>query len=152
MGEFVISHNDDTLVALGLGSCIGICIIDEEKGIGGLAHIMLPSSKDCTETSNKNKFADSAIPAMIQGLISAGARREKLKAKIAGGAHMFTSIMDEDSMNIGKRNAEAVISILETEHIPIMAKDVGGSTGRTVRIELSTRKFIVKTKDGMKEI
>ncbi len=154
MGEYVVSHNDDTLMALGLGSCIGVAIVDEEAGIGGLAHVMLPDSAECQRENetNPNKFADKAIPNMIEEMVKKGAKKERMKAKIAGGGHMFTSIMDENQMNIGKRNGEAVIKVLETQGIPLTAKDIGGSLGRTVRFDLAKKKLIIKTKEGIKEI
>ena len=36
MGEYVVTHNDNTIVALGLGSCVGVAIYDEEKKVGGM--------------------------------------------------------------------------------------------------------------------
>jgi chemotaxis protein CheD len=153
MGEYVISHNDDILVALGLGSCIGVAIYDNERKIGGLAHIMLPSCEGGgSDSKSMNKFATIAIPAMIKDMVLKGCKKANMKARIAGGAHMFIDLMDEDTMNIGKRNAEAVIKVLEDEKIPLVAKDIGGHMGRTVRFDLVTGKFMIKTKDGTKEI
>ena len=45
MAEQAVSRNRaDTLVSLGLGSCIGLALFDQEAGVAGLSHIVLPES------------------------------------------------------------------------------------------------------------
>ena len=47
MGELAVSATPtDELVAVGLGSCIGLVIVDRSAGVAGLAHIVLPQSGD----------------------------------------------------------------------------------------------------------
>ena len=67
-----------------LGSCVGICIYDRIKKIGGLAHILLPN--DQVKGANPEKYADTAIPLLVNQLIKDGAKKEFMSAKIAGGA------------------------------------------------------------------
>ena len=62
-------------MTLGLGSCIGICIYDRfsvANGLGGLAHIMLPDSSQFKNGVKAEKFADLAIPKMVEELQTAG--------------------------------------------------------------------------------
>ena len=138
MGSFTVGISDlkvckspDVLVTYALGSCIGICMVDEATGIGGLPHIMLP---DSTQSMNGKdmpmRFADTAVPMLINQLVAMGASRSRLRAKIAGGAVMFATASDR--FNIGERNIEAVTNALRKENIPIIAKDVGLNYGRTV--------------------
>ena len=75
------------------------------------------------------KFADSAIPLLIQQMERLGASRSRMKAKIAGGATMFTTTSEK--FNIGIRNIEAVKRTLMQNRIPIMAEDTGLDYGRT---------------------
>ena len=45
MGELAISDTPgDVLVSLGLGSCIGLALVDKRAGVAGLAHIVLPQT------------------------------------------------------------------------------------------------------------
>ncbi len=138
MGNFTVGISDlktcrapDVLVTYALGSCIGICMSDELAGVGGLSHIMLP---DSTQSMNGKdmpmRFADTAVPMLIEQLISMGASRSRLRAKIAGGAVMFATA--NDRFNIGERNIVAVTEALKKANIPIIAKDVGLDYGRTV--------------------
>ncbi|MFP4112053.1 MAG: chemotaxis protein CheD [Candidatus Woesearchaeota archaeon] len=154
MGKYAVSASPDILVSLGLGSCVGVAIYDSEKKIGGLAHIMLPNIYDNAknDTINQNKFADVALPNMLKDLESKGCNKARLKAKIAGGAHMFSSLSLNDNMDIGKKNAEAVKIVLEEQSIPITVNETGGNLGRTIRFDLSNGILKIKTKDGIKEL
>lgn len=123
----------------GLGSCVGVVIYDAAKKIAGLSHILLPDSNvSKQENLNTFKYADTAIPYLINMLIENGARKFALKAKIAGGAQMFQISSSTDIMRIGPRNTEAVEQKLREFHIPIIASDVGGNSGRTIEFDPGT--------------
>ena len=90
---------------------------------------------------------------MLNDVISMGASRSRLVAKIAGGAQMFAFSNATDIMRVGTRNAEAVKKILRDMGIRVIAEDTGGSYGRTVQIDLTNGVYKVKTIDrGEKEI
>ncbi len=126
-----------------LGSCVGICIYDPEKTVGGLSHIMLPTSKK--EASNIKKYADTAIPAMISDMIKAGADKKRLIAKIAGGATMFKHAENSLMGDIGRNNISSVKAILSNLDIRIVSEDVGGDYGRTIDFYLETGEIKIKT-------
>ena len=148
IGDYAVSNDGSPLSTVGLGSCIGIVIYDSRKKVAGLSHIMLPvmgSKKD-----RIGKYADTAIPALLDEMRKKGSRPQNCKAKIAGGASLFT--FKDDSLQIGKRNAEAVEHILREQHIRIVGKDVGGDRGRTITFypdseELHIR-MVKKGRDG----
>ncbi|WP_027307559.1 chemotaxis protein CheD [Caloramator sp. ALD01] len=153
IGDLNIAKTPDKLITLGLGSCIGIAIIDSFNKIAGLSHIMLPDSKAFSNINNPMKYADTAIPLLVQKLITSGANKNNLKAKIAGGASMFSFADKSPMMDIGKRNAEAVKSILKELNIPIIAEDIGGNKGRTMIVDPTTATVILKiTGEGVKEL
>jgi chemotaxis protein CheD len=130
MGELAVSGSvGDELVAIGLGSCIGLAMVDREAGVAGLAHVVLPESLG--KAGPAAKFADLAIPDLISRLTDAGAVRRRLEAVLIGGARMFTV---GASLDIGARNAEAVREALGKEGIKIQAEEIGGNRGRTARI------------------
>jgi chemotaxis protein CheD len=134
MGEFAVSSTTgDELVAIGLGSCIGLALVDREAGVAGLAHVVLPESQG--KPGPAAKFADLAIPDLITRLIDAGAERRRLQAVMIGGARMFTV---GASLDIGARNSEAVREALVKERIKIHAEEIGGNRGRTARVILGT--------------
>jgi chemotaxis protein CheD len=130
MGELAVSAvADDLLVALGLGSCIGLAVIDGQAGVAGLAHVVLPASEG--RSDEPGKYADTAVPALLAGLLDLGGRRTRLGAVLVGGASMFSS---GGGLEVGQRNEAAVREELAKLAIPVVASDTGGSRGRTIRV------------------
>ena len=108
MADLKVCKAPDALTTLGLGSCVGIALWDRASGVGGLAHIMLPDSTKIKNNSNRYKFADSAIDELIREVVAHGAARSRIKAKIVGGASMFAFQSQNEEMQIGKANVDAV--------------------------------------------
>jgi len=145
ISEYKIAQAPTRLITVGLGSCIGTIIYDEASHIGGLSHIMLPDSQPFLHKREikPEKFADLALPAMVAEL-EQKIRRPRFQAKIVGGANMFQFQTLNASSNIGQRNIEAVEEVLARLNIPIVAKHVGGSAGRTMIVDLQDFKTMVR--------
>lgn len=141
MAELGIVKSPEKITTLGLGSCIGVVLYDRITKIGGMVHIVLPDSKNQTGI-NRAKFADTGIDELLKRMLSLGANRSVITAKLAGGANMFGSLQKNDLLNVGVRNAEWSKISLEKLRIPIIAEDLGGSHGRT--IELNTEDGALK--------
>ena len=136
MGEIAASANPgDVFVSLGLGSCIGLALVDQRRGIAGLAHIMLPEA--LAGAGPAGKFADLAVPELVEQTIALGTSRPMLKAVLVGGAQMF-SLGSSGALDIGVRNDAAVRDALRKERITVVAAETGGSKGRTVRVTVET--------------
>lgn len=147
VADLKVSDNSDTLVSYGLGSCVAVAIYDPRKKMGGLAHVMLPESRGKDSVSSPGKFADTAVPLLVERLVELGARRKSLLCKIVGGAQMFeipgsrnreAGLSCGPSANIGARNVEAVKEVLEKLKVPIVGEETGGNHGRTVRFKTDT--------------
>lgn len=144
MADYKTARTPDILMTAGLGSCIGVCIHDPVAKIGGLAHIMLPSANG-NAGRNPCKYADTAIELMLKDILSLGASRVRLKAKMAGGSQMFSFPGKQPILKIGDRNAEAVEQELKRMGIPLVTADVGGSFGRTIHFDVGTGELRVRT-------
>ncbi|HDP70457.1 MAG TPA: chemotaxis protein CheD [Actinobacteria bacterium] len=145
IGEMCVSKDKSMVfVAHGLGSCVGICMCDEIIGIGGMAHIMLPNDNG-VETSVPVKFADTGIPKLMNELIEEGAKKNRMKVKIAGGANMLNLPGSSGQFDIGSRNVEMTKKILKDLGLNIASSDVGGNCGRTVYFYPSTGRVLVRT-------
>jgi chemotaxis protein CheD len=139
----------------GLGSCVGVVVYDQAREVAGLAHVMLPDSKLAKSSElNIAKYADTAVEALVERVVKEGGRKCALKAKLAGGAQMFQfSTASSDIMRIGPRNVEAVKQQLRRLNIPIVAEDVGGSSGRTIEFNPRTCLLSIRTvNQGVQEI
>ena len=139
VSEIAISNKEVVIETNGVGSCIVICLYDKEAKIGGMSHSMLPSSKkykDATATK-LGKYADEAIKNLYAKIIEMGGQPQRIKAKISGGAEMF-SHLSHTHFNVGKENVESAKTTLESLNIPIIGESIGGSVGRMVSFDLST--------------
>ncbi|EAX48640.1 CheD, stimulates methylation of MCP proteins [Thermosinus carboxydivorans Nor1] len=153
MADYKVGKSPASLISYGLGSCVGVALYDPVIKVGGLAHIMLPDSKQARSAENPAKFADTALPLMLEEMLKLGVAKTRVVAKIAGGAQMFTFTNTTDIMRVGERNSEAVRAVLRKLDIPIVAEDTGGNYGRTVELKLDTGVFRVRTIDkGEKEL
>jgi chemotaxis protein CheD len=129
MGEIAVSAGGEELMALGLGSCIGLALVDRAGGIAGLAHIVLPESREAA--SDPGKFANLAVPELIERMRRAGASQSRLEAYLTGGARMFEL---GSELDIGARNEAAVRGALKQAQVEVTAAATGGNRGRTVKI------------------
>jgi chemotaxis protein CheD len=141
MGELAISTTTgDVLVCVGLGSCIGLALVARHGRACGLAHVMLPESAGRGE-EKVGKFADLAVPALIEGMTRVGAAARSLEAVLVGGAQMFAG---SSGMEIGARNEAAVRAGLAAAGIPIHSAATSGNTGRTMRVEVGAGAVTVR--------
>jgi chemotaxis protein CheD len=131
VGEFRVVAQPERLMCIGLGSCVGIAIYDLGAQIGGLIHAMLPRYEEGRDKTNASKYVDSSVMLMVDELLEMGATRPALRAKMVGGAQMF-SFISSDTLNIGLRNSQVAREVLKKESIPLLAEDVGGTKGRTI--------------------
>lgn len=145
MADWKTCKGEDGVMTVGLGSCVGIAIRDPATGIGGLAHIMLPDSKEIANNTNRPKFADTGIEDMVNALARMGASRFRMVAKIAGGAQMFTGVGRNDTLRVGDRNVMASKKKLAELHIPILASDTGSTYGRTVTFYPKSGDFHIRS-------
>lgn len=145
IADLNIAIPPDRIMTIGLGSCIGIVLYDSMKKVGGLAHIMLPDSKQFTNVTNPLKFADLAVPILIDKMLKNGALQRNITAKIAGGASMFNFQDKSMIMDIGNRNSTAVREALKKMSIPIISEEVGGNKGRTIILNTESGKLQVRT-------
>lgn len=137
MGGYKTAKGDRKLITWDLGSCIGIAVRDPDAGVGGLLHIMLP--EHVPESGGMpfvaSKYADTGLDEMIGQLEQLGARKERMVAKLAGGAHMIKVASVPEETDLSSRNLQAVERKLEQMKIPVVASDVGGHHARTVVFE-----------------
>ena len=133
------------MMTIGLGSCIGLTLFDENLKIGAMVHIMLPDSAG--RTDRPGKYADTAIPLLIKELTDLGSKKRSIIAKMAGGACMFEYF--GANLNIGERNIQKVRSLLSSTQIKLVSDDVGGKVGRSVTfLPESGGRVMIRRADG----
>lgn len=156
IGEIALGYSGDFLMISSLGSCIGLVIYPENDEISNryavMGHIMLPKargtkySSKAIKSGKKAKYADEAIPAMIEALEGQKSHRKKYVAKMAGGAKMFGQ--KSETFEIGKENSRVVKYLLKSMDIPLLRHFTGGETGMRVSFDVSNYKLFVTPTGG----
>lgn len=146
MAEFKIIHNPCLLEVLGLGSCVAICLRDEKTKIAAVAHVILPDSRDAAPGINPLRFVDKTVDAMVKSMLILGCKTHNIKAKICGGAEIFSNI--PRLSEIGKKNVEAAKKRLREKGIGIVAEDVGGTQGRSIWFDTETGEVVISRIHG----
>jgi len=141
MAEYRVSKDpEEVLCILGLGSCVGLCLYDPVRKIGGMVHILLPEKIE--KQDNPFKFAETAPLALLEEMKKEGASRKDVYAKISGGAMMFSG--SNSLFDIGQRNVEMTKKVLAELGIPLKAEEVGGKKGRSIFFYVKDGKLEVK--------
>lgn len=125
-GDFAISEDPDEILTTVLGSCIAVCMYDTQRQIGGMNHFLLPSREG--QDGASVRYGAYAMELLINGLLKKGAQKQRIEAKVFGGASMMGNLRD-----IGAANARFAHGFLRDEGIPCTAESVGGTSARRIR-------------------
>ena len=121
-GEVYATQRDMLIVTV-LGSCVSACLRDPDSLVGGMNHFMLPfhaGQSDGGPISESARYGAYAMEVLVNHLLSLGARRDRIQAKVFGAGRIVAGMSD-----VGARNASFAIEYLEREKIPIIARDLG---------------------------
>ena len=148
IGELRVAQFPTPIIAcIGLGSCIAVCAYDRTTKIGGVAHVVLPSSNG-KETDRTPKYADVAVPLLLSEISRLGGYMSRTVIKIAGGAQMSLAAGTNDAFKTGERNVAGVMEALGKMNMSVSSADTGGHKGRTVHMYLDTGRITVRTVGG----
>jgi chemotaxis protein CheD len=130
-GEFCTSRGDRVIYTL-LGSCVAVCLKDPVVGIAGMNHFMLPKAvrPEAIISTEAGRYGIQAMELLINDMLRKGADRRRLCAKVFGGGHVLN--LKGNKGSIPRANIEFALTFLEMEGIPVLARDVGGTTGRKI--------------------
>jgi chemotaxis protein CheD len=143
----ISTKRDDEIITFALGSCLGIAIYDPVAAVGGLLHVMLPTSSIDLQKAAQNPtmFVDTGVPKLFIESYRAGAVKQRLLVKAAGGA--CVNDCADDFFQIGKRNITMLRKLLWKNGVALSASDVGLSCSRTMSLHLSDGSVMI-TKNG----
>lgn len=129
-GEVEVSK--DVALHTLLGSCVSAVLYNENRSIGGINHIILPTIGNNTSEEQRGRYGIYAMELLINKLMKLGIAKNSLKAKLFGGSNMLGIDSKNSQYNIGQRNIDFALNFLQTEKIPVIATDIGGLHGRNI--------------------
>ena len=147
IADFAVASGASVLTTAGLGSCVAVALHDPSTGIAGLAHILLPSAGFGPPSIHPAKYADTGVALLVEELRRRGAAQHRVVAKLVGGARMFAALISS-GVNMGQRNIDATRKALYKLNIPVVAEDIGGEYGRSVRFVAATGALTVRSLVG----
>lgn len=145
VADYAVEAGEAVILTLGLGSCVACVMDDPRAGVGGLAHILLPSKTLARDHSNPAKFPETAVPLLVEQLVRLGAVKERLRARLVGGASMFANLASPGVAMMGERNVLATKAALKVARVPMIAEDTGSGYGRSVYLFLPGGRLEVRS-------
>ena len=141
-GEYYYTSKDMVLVTV-LGSCVSACLRDPVSGVGGMNHFMLPDPGYQSDQSGvmSMRYGNYAMDILIDELLSAGARLDRLEGKLFGGGNVLKNF---GQIHVGSRNATFAVDYLKQRKIRLLASDLNGDHPRKVYFFPRTGKVFVR--------
>ena len=127
-GEFRVSGDPRVVMTSLLGSCVAACICDPLAGVGGMNHFLLPGTEEHRGSGVSERYGAYLMELLVNGLLKLGAGRDRLQAKIFGGARTVRGLGD-----IGGANGAFARDFLLREGITLLGVSLGGETGRRIQ-------------------
>lgn len=123
-GKHAVSSSPEARLCTLLGSCVAACMRDPVARVGGINHFLLPERR---EGSASMSYGVNAMELLINELLQRGARRDRLEAKLFGGARIVRGLSD-----VGSQNAEFAVRFLADEGIANAGSSLGGTLARRI--------------------
>lgn len=152
IGEMAVSDNpQDSIVTLGLGSCVALVVTHPLLRCGAVAHVALPCARWDQRKKNERPcafYADQAVQIVFTRLSRfPGFCATTSEVSIVGGA----STTRNAGMQVGTRNVDAILSALKNLKIAPKHQLTGGRSSRNVRLELNDGTIWIKEPNGPEE-
>ena len=141
IGQLAICHSPEQLVCLGLGSCVAVILYDSLHRVGGMVHVLLPKAPPKCDA--EGKYADTGTKRLVREMCVNGAGKERLVAKLVGGADMFKNLNLSVS-NVGHNNIVEARKTLRELNVRIVAEDTEGERGRSAFLDSTNGSVTVK--------
>jgi chemotaxis protein CheD len=136
-GEYCVTDQPVVITTV-LGSCISVCLYEKRSGLGGVNHFMLPKKSDDTDMFRPFRYGAFSMEQMVNQLLKQGVVKERLEAKVIGGAQMMGKLS-----NIGQLNIDFIMRYLSDEKLQLNAQDLGGDQGRKLAFFPNTGRLFV---------
>jgi chemotaxis protein CheD len=127
-GEQYVTDDPEAVVTTLLGSCVAACLRDPVAGLGGMNHFLLPGGDPRTGDVDSVRYGVHAMELLVNALLSQGARRERMEAKLFGGGRLINGLTD-----VGEMNATFAEDFLRREGLNYVGGSLRGDAGRRIQ-------------------
>lgn len=127
-GEYQVTDDPNAVLTTLLGSCVAACLRDPYASVGGMNHFLLPGEDQGSGRQEAERYGVHLMELLVNGLLRRGAARERLEAKLFGGARTMRGLSD-----IGALNASFAERFLRNEGIRHVGGSLRGNFGRKIQ-------------------
>lgn len=144
--ELAVSEEEAVLISLALGSSLAVCMYDQNRHFGGMVHTLLPRNRSgIAREADKLRYVNSSVQALCDAMLAHGARVPDLRAKLAGGARIFSFSETERQKEVGRENILCARETLQELGIPLVSEDTGENYGRSVYFHTGDGRLAIET-------
>ena len=131
-GEFFVADAEYQMRTM-LGSCVSITLWHPFKRVGAMSHFLLPTRGASDKTEGLDaRYGDEAMQLMVSQLRQMGVVASQCQGKVFGGGNMFPAQLRPGAMNVGQRNGEAALELLNCHGVPIVSESLFGIGHRQI--------------------
>jgi chemotaxis protein CheD len=127
-GEYHVTGEPDVVLTTILGSCVAACLRDPVAGVGGMNHFLLPGGHAHTTDATSMRYGVNSMELLVNALLGLGARRDRLEAKLFGGARLMERLTD-----VGALNSDFAEEFLRREGLKNTGGSLRGDAGRRIQ-------------------
>ena len=140
-GQFKVSAGPKVEFSTVLGSCVANCLYDPVAELGGMNHFLLPEPPASHARDEVDvHYGVYLMEMLINEMLAYGARKDRLRAHLYGGANLRTGMQQ-----IGTANADFARTFLLRERIELVREDLGGTQARRVDFRPASGKVRCRT-------
>lgn len=151
MADIEVIKGRSKLVVPGLGSGVGILAMDPTVDVAGAAYVLLPGTAN-TSPEKPGRYAESAVPALIEMMSRLGASPENLKVALVGAAEATATGTIRDEFRLGTKTVETIVRKFDELGVQSVFRDTGGSCARTANLDVETGEVTAETAVGLPKI
>lgn len=142
-GDVVVKQGKWILKTV-VGSCVAVCLWDQQKRVGGMNHFLLPAVLNNKPTlKTAARYGEEAMEALLKGMHDMGAQNEQMIAAIIGGAHTLVASNRVPYETIGEKNAHIAKQWLLDRSFRIRINDVGGFESRRIHFNVQSGRISI---------
>jgi chemotaxis protein CheD len=148
-GEVKVARGGPILISAAIGSCVAVGALDNRRGIGGIAHVMLPGeAPGGTGASERFRYARDAVKELMIRLEETGADMGRIVFCLVGGGN----VLRREGDTICAANIASVRAILSRMGCTLGAESLGGFVRRRLRIDVADGRVFCGEGDGPERV
>ena len=136
-GEYAVAAAGTRICTL-LGSCVSITLWHPKLRVGAMSHFLLAQRGSPSSGALDARYGEESLELMIADLARMHVYPAQCEAKVFGGGNMFPGQDQPGALQVGRRNGEAALAMLQHHGIPIVSESLFGHGHRQIAFDVAS--------------